>query len=555
MKKELNSFELAIKIIIKSKVKTLADLDSVKRKIAKKLKISSPSNTQLLEAYHNLVKNKIIKIDKNLEFILRKRKIRSLSGIVIVSVLTKAYPCPGNCLYCPTQKGIPKSYLEKEPAVMRAILNKFDPYLQFQNRIQALEVNGHPTDKVDLRIIGATWSYYPKKYQTWFIRRCFEAANFKKSKTKKQKSKLDIKNKNLKEVQKENEKAKHRIIGITIETRPDYIDAKEIKRLRELGVTRVELGVQSIYDKILKINNRGHLIDKTILTTKLLKDAGFKVCYQMMPNLPGSDLKHDQEMFKQLFQNQDFQPDLLKIYPCSVLKEAELYKLWKKGKYKSYTENELKKLIKSIKKDIPYYVRIQRIIRDIPSFYIAGNTNELSNLRQVILQEIKKENWRCKCIRCREVGMDYNPKEKLYLYRKDYNASNGKEIFLSYENKDQTKIYSLLRLRIPSIENRSLYSRPKTSIESESLYSDFPVLKDSAIIREIHTYGQMIPIGKKSSSAQHKGLGKKLMKQAERIAKKEFGLSKIAVISGIGVKPYYKKLGYTEKDTYMTKNI
>ncbi len=459
--------------------------------------------------------------------------------MVIVSVLTKPYHCPGKCLYCPTQKGIPKSYLADEPAVMRAVLNKFDPYLQVKNRIKALEANGHPTDKIDLRIIGGTWSYYPKKYQTWFVKRCFEATNNKKDKS-------------LENTQKANEKAKHRIIEITIETRPDFINTKEIKQLRKLGITRVELGVQGIYDDILKLNKRGHLIAETITATQLLKDTGFKICYQMMPNLFGSDLKYDKEMFEQIFTNSNFQPDYLKIYPCAILKQTNLYKLWKQGKYKPYKEKELKELIKFIKKKTPYYVRIQRIIRDIPSFNIVTGPTKISNMRQIIKKEMQGENWKCHCIRCREVGLDYNPKEKLYLFRKDYNASNGKEIFLSYEDKNQEKLYSLLRLRIPS------FSLKQSKKSSTSNILAFPVLENSAIIREVHTYGQLHPLTSKGQtstiSPQHKGLGKKLIKQAEKIVK-NLKMNKIAVISGIGVKPYYKKLGYREKDTYMIKKI
>ena len=514
---------MIIKELIKNRVKTSADLNTVKRKMAKKLNISTLSNAELLKAYHNLVENKRLKINKNLEAILRKRKIRSLSGIVVVSVLTKPYPCPGKCLYCPSQKGIPKSYLKKEPAVMRAILNKFNPYLQFQNRIRALKENGHPVDKIDLRIIGGTWSFYPKSYQTRFIKRCFEAANRQKTNS-------------LKKAQKANEKAKHKIIGITIETRPDFINKKEIKRLRELGVTRVELGIQSIYDNVLKLNKRGHSVTDTIKATQLLKDAGFKICYQVMPNLPGSNLKLDKKMFRELFQNPDFQPDLLKIYPCAVLKEAPLYKKWRKGEYFPYKEKDLKNLIKEIKKGIPYYVRIQRIIRDIPSFYIPAGPAKVSNLRQIIAEESKKENWKCRCIRCREVGADYKPKEKLYLYRQNYDASKGKEIFLSYESKKRDRLYSLLRLRIPSQKEHCI-----------------PALQDAAIIREVHTYGQMIPVGEKTIAPQHRGLGKKLIKEAEKIAKKEFGLNKMAVISGIGVRNYYRKLGYKLKDTYLAK--
>jgi len=504
--------------LVKSKVKNFADLDSIKRKIAKKFKITTPSNVNLLKAYHNLVKNKSIKKNRNLEIILIKRRVRSLSGIVNVSVLTKPYDCPGKCIYCPSQKGIPQSYLKKEPAVQRAIFACFDPYQQVITRLESLKATGHPTDKIELRIIGGTWSYYPKQYQTTFIRQCFNACNNKRSDS-------------LKKAQKLNEKAKSRIIGVTIETRPDYITKKEIKRLRELGITRVELGVQSIYNNILKLNKRGHDISDTIKATKLLKDAGFKVSYQMMPNLPGSSFKKDIAMLEQLFTNQDFQPDLLKIYPLALVKQVPLYRQYKQGKFKPYAKDQLIKLLIEIKKLIPRYVRIQRIIRDIPAEYIIEGGVKTSNLREIIQKGIE-----CKCIRCREVREKYNFKEKLHLFRQDYNASDGKEIFLTFENKDGTQLYSLLRLRIPS-------------------QTIFPALKDSAIVREVHTYGQMVPMAEKRKAPQHRGMGKKLMKEAEKIAKQEFKLNHMAVISGIGVRNYYRKLGYRLKDTYMIKKL
>ena len=499
-------------------MKTRADLDSFKRKIAKKYEIPCPSNIGLLKAYHKLVKNKIVKKSPILEELLRTRPIRSLSGIVNISVLTKPYPCPGKCLYCPTEKGIPKSYVSGEPAVERAKKLNYDPYLQVRKRIEMLKLEGHPTDKIELRIVGGTWSYYPKKYQNWFIKKCFDAGNKKSSK-------------DLKRAQKLNEMARHRIVGLSIETRPDFINLSEIKRLRGLGVTMVELGVQSIYDDILKLNLRGHGVKETIISTKLLKDAGFKVLYQMMPNLPGSNLKKDEKMFGELFSNPNFQPDLLKVYPCALLKEAPLYKWWKAGKYKPYTESQLINLVKKIKKKIPYYVRIQRITRDIPSQRILVGAAKISNLRQIIAREMEREGWQCRCIRCREVREKYEPKEKLYLYRQDYDASGGREIFLSFENKNRTKLYSLLRLRITS--------------------------QNKATVREIHTYGQLYPLRGRVAliSPQHKGLGKKLIKEAEKIAKKEFGLNKIAVISGVGVRNYWKKLGYKLKDTYMIKNL
>lgn len=537
---------------MKSREKTPEILASLKREAARKFQVPCPSNTQLLKEYHKLERKKSIIPNPALENLLRIRKVRSLSGIVVVSVLTKPFPCPGKCLYCPTQKGIPKSYLNSEPAVMRAVLNNFDPFLQVRSRLKALKIIGHPTDKVELRIIGGTWSFYPKRYQTWFIKQCFRAANEKNSKIKSQKSKPQFKTQSLKNVQKINERAKHRIIGITIETRPDFVDIEEIRRLRKLGVTRVELGVQSIYDDVLKKNRRGHSIKATILATKLLKDAGFKICYQMMPNLFGADLERDEKMFGELFQNPDFQPDLLKIYPCSLLKEAPLYKWWLKGKYKPYEERELIELLKRVKEKIPVYCRLQRLVRDIPAQKIVEGPTKISNLRQIVQAELKKEGKKCRCIRCREVRENYNPKEKLFLFRKDYQASGGKEIFLSFEDKNQKKLYSLLRLRIPS----QFYSQPN-KYGSQDI---FPVLKDTALIRELHTYGQLLPLqinrgSTPASSPQHKGMGKKLVKIAEKIARQEFGLKKIVAISGVGVRPYWRTLGYRLKDTYMIKSL
>lgn len=500
-----------------------------KRRTAKLYKSTLPTNISLLKTYHRLLKRKRIKKDEKIENILKTRPVRSLSGIVNISVLTKPYPCPGKCIYCPTQAGVPKSYLDNEPAVMRAILNKYDPKNQMITRMDALKDNGHDTDKIELRIIGATWSFYPKRYQTSFIKECFDAVNSKKSK-------------NLEEAQKLNEKAKNRIVGICVETRPDFIDQEEIKRMRGLGITRVELGVQSVYDDVLKLNKRGHKIKATIDATKLLKDAGFKVGYQMMPNLPGSNVKKDEEMFKQLFLSKDFKPDLLKIYPTALLKQAPLYRLWKKKKYKPYTKKELITLLKKIKLSIPCFVRIQRIIRDIPSQSIVTGPAKISNMRQILKKELEAEGKKCKCIRCREIRDSYDPKEKIKMFRLDYDASDGKEIFLTFENEKQERLYSLLRLRIPS----HFFTKEKHFL---------PILQGSSIVREIHTYGQQLALKQKGVSAQHKGLGKKLMKEAERITKKEFGLNKISVISSVGTREYFKKIDYKLQDTYMVKSF
>ncbi|MEA1937248.1 MAG: tRNA uridine(34) 5-carboxymethylaminomethyl modification radical SAM/GNAT enzyme Elp3 [Patescibacteria group bacterium] len=530
----------------------------LKRKASKRFGLPNPTNVEILKTYRKMVKNKKVKPNKNIENLLITKNIRTLSGVAVIAVLTKPYTCPGSCVYCPTEKDMPKSYLSNEPAVMRAILTDFHPYRQVKARLKSLEATGHKTDKIELIVMGGTFSYFPKQYQTWFIKECFRACNAYSVRA----------DRDLSLLQKLNEKSKHRIIGLTLETRPDYIDAKEIIRMRKLGATRVEIGVQSIYNDVLKLNKRGHSVATTIKATKLLKEAGFKINYHMMPNLPGSSCKRDLIMFKELFSNPDFQPDMLKIYPCVVVKDSPIYKWWKNGKHKPYSDKKLLELLAEIKKIIPYYVRITRLIRDIPSTSIVAG-NKISNLRQALKKKSEEENWQCKCIRCREVRnknplifkklRNKNPLllkegqgvvENLKLFRQDYNASDGKEIFLSFEDKERKNLYSLLRLRI----NSGVLSLERKSIISNSAYRLKPELQ--AIIREIHTYGQMMPIKYKSKkSPQHIGLGKKLILEAEKITREEFGLKKIAVISGIGVRDYYRKLGYELENEYMVKNL
>ncbi|MDD3292535.1 MAG: tRNA uridine(34) 5-carboxymethylaminomethyl modification radical SAM/GNAT enzyme Elp3 [Candidatus Pacebacteria bacterium] len=524
----MNQKELIIKKLIEIKAKTPNDLSFSKRMVGG----SYPTNIDLLKAYHTLVKKKSIKENKNIENLLKTRPVRSLSGVINVSVLTKPYECPGKCIFCPKEINIPKSYLSGEPAVERAKRLNFDPYIQVKKRIEVLEMSGHASQKIDLRLIGGTWSYYDTKYKIWFVKKCFDACNNSRNKND---DDLSIKElwQELEKAQKKNEKSKHRIVGMSFETRPDFIDIKEILEMKKLGATKIELGVQTIYDDILKLNKRGHYIKETINSTELLKNAGFKVAYQLMLNLPGSTPQKDIKMFKEVFKNENFKPDYLKIYPCALVKEAPIYKLYLQKKYKPYSKKILIKTIKEIKKIIPRYVRIERIIRDIPANLIVEGGAKMSNLRQIIEKDMAQENWQCQCIRCREIK-DLKQNKKLYLFRENYKASKGNEIFLSFEDKERKNIYSLLRLRINS----------KNVI---------PVLKNSTVVRELHTYGQAVLL--KDSSVQHKGLGKKLLKEAEKITKEEYNINKISVISGVGVRKYYKKLGYKLKEGYMIKNL
>lgn len=527
---------MIIKELYKTSARSSDDLSSAKRRIAKSRKIPCPTNISLLKSYHNLVLKKSVKKSLKFEKLLKTRPVRSLSGVVNVSVLTKPYKCPGNCLYCPEVKDMPKSYLHGEPAAERGSKLGFDPYLQIQKRIEVLDVSGHPTEKIEIRVIGGTWSAYEEKYKIWFVKKCFEAANGEKNvKENYRRQTLDNLWNGLKKAQKKNEKAGHRIVGLSFETRPDYIDLKETVLMKDLGATKVELGVQSLYDDVLKTNRRGHAVKRTVGATKMLKDAGFKVAYQMMLNLPGSDTRRDIAMFKELFANGDFKPDYLKIYPCALVKEAPLYKKYLRGEYEPYDQKTLIETIKAIKKITPRYVRIERIIRDIPSTMIVQGGAKISNLRQLIDAEMKKEKWQCQCIRCREIkGGEAKGKPSLFV--DGYEASGGKEFFISFEDRNRRCLYSLLRMRIPS----------------ENI---IPSLKDATIIREVHVYGQAAALSKNNSQTQHKGLGIRMIKKAEEISK-ENGYKKIAIISGVGVREYYKnKLGYRLKDGYMIKAL
>ena len=538
-----------IKEATASDIGNSADFLQFKKDFCGRQKILQPSNADLRELYEKMIQEKIIRRNPALEKSLISRKIRTQSGVAVVAVLTKSFPCPGKCIYCPTEKSMPKSYLSNEPAVMRAIASQFDPYKQVRNRLYSLELNGHKTDKIELIVMGGTFSYLLKRYQMKFITQCFRACNDygKKRELQNIKKKATKKSpdENLLEEQKKNEKSIRHIVGLTLETRPDYIDEKEIINFRKLGCTRVELGVQSIFNDVLALNRRGHDIEQTIQATKILKDAGFKINYHIMPGLPGSDLRKDFRMFKELFSNQNFQPDLLKIYPTVVLKNSILYRKWKINfsdrhkfclGYKPLTDKQFEKFILKVKNEIiPPYVRIARLIRDIPTTsIIAGPT--LSNLRQLIVPRS-----RCRCIRCREVRSDYKINEPIILDRLEYDASGGKEIFLQYVSPDKKKLFALLRLRVPGDSNKN---------------HPISVLRQTALIREVHTYGKLAEIDKKdTTSPQHIGLGKKLMLEAEKIAREEYGFRKIAVISGVGVRNYYRKQGYRLSNTYMIKNI
>ncbi|RJP63066.1 MAG: tRNA uridine(34) 5-carboxymethylaminomethyl modification radical SAM/GNAT enzyme Elp3 [Ignavibacteriales bacterium] len=517
--------------------KNSSELEFVKalRQAFSRNKTTPSSKANLIVSYKDLVKKGKLQADKNFEKLLVKRSVRTLSGVSVITVLTKPFVCPGKCVYCPTEPEMPKSYLSNEPAAARAKLNLFDPLRQVNMRIKALLNNGHQVDKLEVLILGGTWSVYPDKYQRDFVRDLFYAANtFDEEKKRKPLS--------LKEEQDINENAKYKIIGLTPETRPDYINEMEIKRMRELGATRVQLGVQHTDNKVLDLIVRGHSIEQSIKATKMLKEVGLKVDHHYMPDLPGSTPDKDLEMMKYVYTSSDLQPDQIKIYPCIVNEYAELNKWYQEGKYQPYSAKDLINLLLKIKEITPPWIRINRLIRDIPEeSIIAGN--KVTNLRQHLQTEMKKQGKACQCIRCREVRDDNKDTDKAILVKREYRASDGDEIFISFESEDKSKLYAFLRLRF----NDDI---------SENIFDE---LKNAALVRELHVYGKMIPTYSEDqddeiSQTQHMGFGKKLMAEAERITKAR-GINKVAVISGIGVRNYYKKLGYKLEGTYMTKKI
>ncbi|MBI4427212.1 MAG: tRNA uridine(34) 5-carboxymethylaminomethyl modification radical SAM/GNAT enzyme Elp3 [Candidatus Magasanikbacteria bacterium] len=568
-----NINEKIILEIISKKPLTKAEFDNSRRITCNKLGINQPPNHQLLSAYQNLVKKKRTVANKRLEKLMRKADIRTLSGVAIVTSLTKPFPCPGKCVYCPSEAKMPKSYLATEPAAARAFGLKFDPYLQMKRRIEMLEQNGHPTDKIEFIVKGGSWNAYQLWYQYWFMLESFRATNRDKKCVSVQMSKC-ISNLQtaLKKEQERNETARHRIIGLTLETRPDLITPETILHMREMGCTRVELGLQAPDDKILKLTKRGHTVQQFKDAMYLLRQAGFKVDLHFMPNLPGTTPKHDVEMYKQIFSDPGLKPDMVKIYPCSVIKNTELYKWYKQGKYRPYSQKKLINALIQMKLATPRYCRISRLIRDIPATDIQAGNKE-TNLRQVLQAEMAKHGLKCKCLRCREVGhitaslhhyITTSPK----LFVEKYETTGGVEYFLSYEDKKRQVVFAFCRLRLPfaiASDEAKQSSGQTTGLPRRS--PACPVGRflaprnDSmlAFIRELHTYGQLISINNKQlainkSEIQHTGLGKKLMKEAEKIAKKN-KFKKLSVIAGVGVRNYYRKLGYRKKGTYMVKSL
>ncbi|MFH0928285.1 MAG: tRNA uridine(34) 5-carboxymethylaminomethyl modification radical SAM/GNAT enzyme Elp3, partial [bacterium] len=424
--------------LIAAKPQSVDEFLRLKKDFAGEFHLSPPSTSTLHAAYHQLLKSGLKPVPE-IEKMLRRKVVRTNSGISPITVLTKPYPCPGKCVYCPYEVTMPKSYLSNEPAAQRALLLRFDPYRQVSERIKSLLTIGHESTKIELIVKGGTWSSYPPKYQEWFLKRCFDAANHAGSKK--------IRSSNLAQSQTINERAKCRIIGLTLETRPDRITPKEVARLRMLGCTRIELGLQNTSDRILKLIERGHTTTDAKRALKLLRDAGFKTDLHMMPQLPGATPRSDLKMFEELFADPDYRPDMIKIYPCVVMRNSALYEWHQSGKFKPYSDKRLFETLIKIKTSVPYYCRVSRLVRDIPgSSIVSGNT--ITNLRLGLQQEMKARGLICKCLRCREIGHQESGRwsvvrgQSTTFFDEAYEASRGVEHFLSFEDPRRTVVFA-----------------------------------------------------------------------------------------------------------------
>jgi elongator complex protein 3 len=523
----------------------IARILSVRKKLNNKVDNSEamPNNSELLALYKEMVAAGDVEENKNAEQMMKRLKVRSNSGVAVISLLTKPYACPGRCIYCPTEKNMPKSYLSREPAAARALLHRFDPYKQITGRLRALAMNGHPTDKIEMILIGGTFNYYPKDYQEWFVKESFRACN--NWQTAADKIIPSDHNLSLAELQKINETTGARIIGLSIETRPDYVNFSELNWLRYLGVTKIEIGVQHLEDDVLDFNKRGMTAKSIAESSEILRAVGLKLVYHMMPNLPKSTPEKDVQMFKDLYNSKDHHPDMLKVYPCMILKGSVLYKLYTRQKidYKPYDDETLTKVLADCEVEVQEYTRIIRMIRDIPADYILDGSKK-SNMREDVDAYQKRMGRTQKDIRAREVRDKEIDPNDFELTETWYNTEHGRECFLQFQNKKDNLIAGFLRLRLQD-----------TFFNNElEKYDNLKVLTDSALVRELHVYGTLKQISEKGNQSQHTGMGRKLLAKAEEISKRE-GYKKVSIISGVGVREYYKKNGYSLDGTYMVKML
>ena len=530
---------------------------------------------------------------------LRRKPVRTLSGVTPLTVLTKPYPCPGTCIFCPNDIRMPKSYLADEPGAQRAEKNAFDPYLQSYMRLQTYHNLGHSTDKIEIIILGGTWSFYPETYQIWFVKRILDAlhdfgagidrreavnaalrersmfvgepvsnvtiagaqmtASYNQTVQEiyaeemvrsrgmaeeianGRRQRVDVDEyatwAELEAAQRENERAACRAVGLVIETRPDHISEAEVIRVRRLGCTKVQIGFQSLNDRVLEMNKRGHDVAATRRAVRLLRKAGFKIHAHWMPNLYGSTPHADLEDYERLFGDPDFKPDELKIYPCSLIESAELMQQYQAGEWRPYTHDELLNLLVECFKLTPEYCRLTRVVRDIPGTDIVAG-NKVTNFRQLVERELERRGERSVDIRAREIGRKRVNDGELHLVRTTYESSIGEEIFLQVVNEEHD-IAGFLRLSLP---------RPGEAPLTEEL-------RGAAMIREVHVYGLALGIGSEQAGrAQHVGLGRRLIETAAEIVAAR-GYERLAVISSIGTREYYRKRGFVDGELYQFRDL
>jgi elongator complex protein 3 len=504
------------------------DVNRVKTQIAAKHQLERiPSNAEIINALKPKEKLRLLQV-------LRRKITRTISGVTVIAVMTKPQPCPQPepCAYCPggPTQGVPQSYTGFEPAAMRGSQNSYDPYLQVRSRIEQLTAIGHRVDKVELIVMGGTFPATPPEYQTWFIQRSLDAITGEKSA-------------NLEEAKTNAETSRIRNVGITVETRPDWCKQPHVDAMLSMGVTRVEIGVQNPSDALYRLAGRKHTVADVTEATRVAKDSGLKIVYHLMPGMPGSNPARDLAAFKRVFTDQAFKPDMIKIYPCLVIANTKAYDWYREGIYKPYSTEEAATLIAEVKKQLPPWVRVMRVQRDIPAGLIAAGVKK-SNLRQLVQRKLAEHGDRCTCIRCREVGHrmavdKVTPDlDKVQILTTSYEASEGQEIFISAEDPENNVLIGYLRLRVPSAKAHRAEIRAVPS----------------AIVRELHVYGPLVPVGKRSAKAwQHKGYGTVLLSEAERVAREDYDLKKLLVISALGTKQYYARFGYERDGVYVSK--
>ncbi|SFR53665.1 elongator complex protein 3 [Halogeometricum rufum] len=481
--------------------------------------------------------------------VVQRKPVRTASGVSPVAIMTSPHMCPhGKCLYCPggpaSEFSSSQSYTGHEPAAARGVQNDYDPYGQVTLRLEQLRHIGHPVDKVELILMGGTMTARSHDYQEWFVKRALEAMNDYDLDSEPRPAEdqsfkpdpEDVEFRYLEDVIAENETADVRNIGTTFETKPDWCDPEQIDRMLDLGATKVEVGVQTTYERINREMHRGHGVQASLDANRRLRDSAFKVGFHMMPGQPGMSKEMCVEDFRQLFENADWRPDYLKIYPTLVVRDTITYDMWRRDEYDPLDNEEAADVVAEVMGMIPKYTRLQRVQRDIPADFIDAGVWK-SNLRQLAEQRAEEKGIEVNDIRAREVGMnDADPDpERVELQVETYEAAEGTEHFISFEDPAEDLLVGFCRLRFPHDPVRR-------------------ELEDAALVRELHVYGSEVGLGG-DGDWQHKGYGRRLLGHAEEMAR-DAGYDKVSVISGIGVREYYKqKLGYHQDGPYVSKRF